>query len=88
MRKTDVIRERLETALSPLQLKILDESAHHAGHAGASDSGETHFRVDIMCKQFEGISRVDRHRLVYKALDNAFTEGLHALEIHTHAPGE
>ena len=88
MHKIDAIRTQIETALHPLQLKILDESAHHAGHEGANASGETHFRVEVMCKQFEGLSRVARHRLVYAALGNAFDEGLHALEIHTRAPGE
>jgi BolA protein len=88
MRKVEIIRARLEKALSPLQLKILDESAHHAGHAGATPEGETHFNVEIVSKQFEGLNRVARHRLVYAALDGAFSEGLHALAVHTKAPGE
>jgi len=88
MRKIDVIRERLEQALSPVQLKILDESAHHAGHSGATPEGETHFRVEIISKHFEGLSRVARHRLVYAALDGVFSEGLHAIEIYTKTPGE
>ncbi len=88
MRKIDVIRDRLEQALHPLQLKILDESAHHAGHVGANSGGESHFLLEITCKQFEGLSRVARHRLVYTALAGAFDEGLHALQIRTRAPGE
>jgi BolA protein len=88
MRKMDRIREQLEIALAPQHLKILDESAHHAGHVGVGPGGETHFRIEITCHQFVGLSQVERHRMVYKALNNAFAEGLHALEIYTKAPGE
>jgi len=88
MRKADLIRERLENALSPLQIRILDKSAHHAGHIGAPDGGESHFYLEIVSRQFEGLSRVARHRLIYKALENAFDEGLHALQIDAKAPGE
>ena len=88
MRKIDRIRERLENALGPLQLKILDESSHHAGHSGAAPGGETHFRIEVVSIKFEGLSRVARHRLIYSALDGAFNEGLHALEIYAKAPGE
>lgn len=88
MQTSKLIREKLEEALSPLQIRILDESAHHAGHAGAREGGESHFRVEIVAKQFEGLNRVARHRLIYAALGNAFSEGLHALQIIAKAPGE
>lgn len=88
MQTSKLIREKLEEALNPLQIRILDESAHHAGHAGAREGGESHFRVEIVAKQFEGLSRVARHRLIYAALGNAFSEGLHALQIIAKAPGE
>lgn len=88
MTKSTLIREKLEAALSPLQLKILDESAHHVGHAGAREGGESHFRVEIVASQFTGLNRVARHRLIYAALGNAFDEGLHALQIIAKAPGE
>ena len=88
MRRTDRIRQQLEVALSPQHLKILDESAHHAGHVGGGPGGETHYRIEITCPQFTGISQVERHRMVYKALASVFSEGLHALEIYTKAPGE
>lgn len=88
MQTSKIIREKLEEALSPLQIRILDESAHHAGHAGAREGGESHFRVEIVAKQFEGLNRVARHRLIYAALGNAFSEGLHALQIIAKAPGE
>jgi BolA family transcriptional regulator, general stress-responsive regulator len=88
MRKTDLIRQRLEDTLHPLQLKIVDESLHHAGHEGMDPHGESHFRVEIMSRQFEGLSRVERHRKVYAALDGLFEEGLHALQIFTKTPNE
>ena len=89
MQKTSVIlRKKLEAALSPLQLRILDESAHHAGHVGSPGGGESHFRLEIVASQFTGLSRVARHRLIYAALENAFDEGLHALQIIAKAPGE
>jgi BolA protein len=63
-------------------LEVLDESAAHAGHVGANDSGfGTHFRVRIGGAQFQGVSRVARHRLVYDALQDFIDQGLHALAI-------
>jgi BolA family transcriptional regulator, general stress-responsive regulator len=88
VRKIDMIRQRLEDELQPLQIRILDESLHHAGHVGANPEGESHLRLEIVSRKFEGLSRVARHRLVYKALGNAFDEGLHALKIEAKAPGE
>ncbi len=75
-----VLRERL----GPTRLEVLDESYQHAGHAGANGTGfGTHFRVRIACPQFEGRSRVWRHRLVYDALQEFMDQGLHALAIET-----
>lgn len=72
----------LRSALSPDHLEVIDESAAHAGHAGANGLGYgTHFRVRIGGPVFAGRSRVAQHRLVYDAL-RSFTEaGLHALAI-------
>jgi BolA protein len=76
------LTERLQTRLQPDVLEVLDESAAHAGHVGANDSGfGTHFRVRIGGAQFQGISRVARHRLVYDALQDFIDQGLHALAI-------
>ena len=88
MRKADILREKLESRLAPLQIRILDESARHAGHVGAQPGGESHFQLEIVSHQFEGLSRVQRHRLIYEALGNAFDEGLHALRIIAKAPNE
>ena len=76
------IEERLRAQLAPTQLEVLDESADHAGHAGANGSGfGTHFRVRIASPQFEGRPRVARHRLVYDALQDFMDQGLHAIAI-------
>ncbi len=76
------LTERLQIRLQPDVLEVLDESAAHAGHVGANDSGfGTHFRVRIGGVQFQGISRVARHRLVYDALQDFIDQGLHALAI-------
>ena len=79
---SDQIAQRLREKLAPTQLEVLDESAAHAGHAGANGTGMgTHFRVRIASKQFEGKPRVARHRLVYDALQDFMDQGLHAIAI-------
>ena len=76
------IEQRLRDRLTPSALEVLDESADHAGHAGANGTGfGTHFRVRIASAQFDGKSRVQRHRLVYDALQDFIDQGLHALAI-------
>jgi len=72
----------LRQALSPSRLEVIDDSAAHAGHAGANGLGYgTHFRVRIASPRFEGLSRVARHRLVYDSLQRFVDRGLHALAI-------
>jgi len=82
------IAARLNEALDPELLDIVDESDRHAGHAGARPGGGTHYRVRIISAQFSGMSRVARHRLVYGLLPAEFADGLHALALTTEAPGE
>jgi BolA protein len=78
------LHQRLTELLAPSQLEVLDESAEHAGHAGADGTGSgTHFRVRIASPLFEGKARVARHRLVYDALQVFIGRGLHALAIET-----
>ena len=80
----EALRERLEERLSPTRLEVIDESAAHAGHAGADGSGfGTHFRVRIASPLFTGKPRLARHRLVYDALQVFIDRGLHALAIET-----
>ena len=76
------LQAALEAALSPTRLEVIDESAAHAGHAGANGLGQgTHFRVRIAAPAFTGRTRVAQHRLVYDALRNFTDAGLHALAI-------
>lgn len=79
----DEMAARLRERLQPDRLEVLDESWQHEGHAGANGTGfGTHFRVRISAPAFAGLRRVARHRLVYDALDDFFTErGVHALAI-------
>jgi BolA protein len=81
------IRTALEAAFAPLVLEITDESARHAGHAGARPEGETHYRVRIVSAALAGLSRVAAHRTVNTALAAEFAAGLHALAIDAAAPG-
>ena len=76
------LEARLVEVLHPTQLEVIDESAAHAGHAGANAEGYgTHFRVRIASPLFDGKARVARHRLVYDALHDFVARGLHALAI-------
>ncbi|MEY2782731.1 MAG: hypothetical protein RLZZ239_558 [Pseudomonadota bacterium] len=78
----DQIHARLTQRLQPTQLEVIDESADHAGHAGASASGQgSHMRVRIASPLLTPLSRVQRHRLVYDSLQDFIDQGLHALAI-------
>jgi BolA protein len=81
------IRERL-AALEPLSLELVDESAQHAGHAGARPEGNTHWRVAIVSARFSGQPTVARHRMVYQALGELMQHPIHALAITARAPEE
>ena len=76
------IEQALQEAFKPIYLNVVDDSHLHAGHAGANAAGEgSHIRVRIASPIFTGISRVQRHRLVYDALQDFIDQGLHALAI-------
>lgn len=85
---SDAITNRLQEAFNPERLEVVDDSARHAGHAGASPRGESHFNVVIVSDAFQGLSRVERQRRVNAALADQFAAGLHALSIKARAPGE
>jgi BolA protein len=87
MTRAERIREAL-TTLTPTELTVVDDSARHAGHAGASAEGETHFIVTVVSPMFEGRTRIERQRMVYKLVDAELRSGLHALQLTTRAPGE
>ncbi len=82
------IEDKLRAAIVPTQIRVVDESHLHAGHAGARPEGETHFRVEITADAFTGLSRVERHRLIYDALQEELDGPVHALALVVHAPGE
>lgn len=84
----ETIRAKLTAALQPAGLAIIDESARHAGHAGARPGGETHFRVEVVSAAFAGLGRVARQRLVYQILAAELAGQVHALSLATDTPEE
>jgi stress-induced morphogen len=85
------IKEKLLKAFSPKYLVIENDSAKHAGHAGAEQSlnrGETHFTITIVADGFAGRSRIDRHRMVHEALAEELAGPVHALVVKAKAPDE
>ncbi|MGA2793891.1 MAG: BolA family protein [Roseiarcus sp.] len=79
---------KLEAGLAPTSLEIEDESHRHAGHAGAREGGETHYRIKVASARFSGKGRIERHRMVYALLADEMAQGVHALALQTQAPGE
>ena len=76
----------LSAALQPTSLVVQDDSDQHAGHAGAREG--RHFSVQVVSAQFNGLSRLARHRLVYDALRSQIQHGIHALAIDARAPAD
>ncbi len=88
MNRAARIEALLREQFTPAVLQIADDSAKHAGHAGAREAGETHYSVLIVSDRFTGLSRIERHRLINGALGPEFAAGLHALSLTLKAPGE
>jgi len=82
----DQLLAALESQLAPTRLELIDDSAAHAGHAGAREGA--HFELRIVSPRFAGLSRVARHRLVYDAVRPWMAEGVHALAIDARTPDE
>ena len=89
------IKQKLQAALAPISLAVIDESHRHAGHAHviehaakAGKSGETHFNVKVVSESFCGKSPLARHRMVNEILQAEFADGVHALSIEAKAPGD
>lgn len=78
------LRERLAAVLEPLEIEVEDDSALHAGHAGSREGG--HYRVRIVSARFVGLAPLARHRLVYAALGDLASLGVHALSIDARLP--
>ena len=81
------IRSRL-SSLEPVDVDLVDESAQHAGHAGAAPGGQTHWRLSIVSPRFTGKPSVARHRMVYQALGELMQNPIHALAITARSPEE
>lgn len=79
------IRTRLEAALAPQELDVVDEGHLHAGHANA---GKGHYRVRIVSRTFDGVMPLKRHRMIYLALHGLMDNGIHALAIEARSSGE
>jgi BolA protein len=84
---TEMLR-RLNSALSPSRIELVDDSEQHRGHGGYNPEGESHFSLSIESPAFAGKSRVERQRMVHKALGDLLHERVHALSIRARAPGE
>jgi BolA family transcriptional regulator, general stress-responsive regulator len=80
------IRTTLQRELAPTSIEIFDDSARHAGHAGAREGG--HFRVTLVCAAFKGHPQLERHRMVYAAVAPLMGRGIHALNIVARTPEE
>ena len=84
---TEMLR-RLDSALSSTRVELTDDSEKHRGHGGYNPEGESHFSLEIESEAFAGKSRVERQRMIYKALGDLMRERVHALSIKARAPGE
>ena len=82
------ITNKLREAFMPESLDVTDESHLHEGHAGHRPGGETHFRVYIVSKAFEGKGRIERHRMINAILAAELEGSVHALAIKAQVPGE
>lgn len=79
-----IVIERLTTALHPVEIEIIDESEFHKGHEGAK-TGASHFFVKIISEKFNGLSLIDRHKLVYQQVSDLIPTEIHALKIKAEA---
>jgi BolA protein len=84
--RVEKIRQALTAVLAPVSLVIRDDSAAHAGHAGAREGG--HFSVIVVSDRFAGRTRMQRHQLVYAAVSELLRTDIHALSIQAHTPQE
>ncbi len=86
--RADRIAALLTARFAPTVLRITDDSARHAGHAGAAPGGQTHYSVLLVSDAFRGMNRVVRSRAVHEALAAEFAGGLHALALTLRTPEE
>lgn len=88
----DNYQARMETKLTqefaPTRLDVIDQSHMHAGHSGARDGGQTHFKVVMVSANFEGVNRVQRQRMVHAILKSELEERVHALSLTLRTPDQ
>ena len=82
------IERMLNAAFAPTALVVTNDTAQHHGHAGDDGSGESHFSVEIESAAFAGVSRLERQRMINRALGDLPGQRVHALVIKARAPGE
>ena len=85
--RVTTIEQLLVDAFTPQDMLVKDQSHLHAGHAGARE-GKGHFDVTIVSEKFDGVNRIDRHRLIYDALGAFMESDIHALRINAFSPAE
>ena len=84
MNRKDIIEQKLQAALQPMHLEILDETHMHS----VPEDAQSHYKVIVVSEVFTGRPLVQRHRLVNKALEEELASGIHALALHTMTPQE
>lgn len=82
------MEQRLRAALAPTRLEVINDTAQHLGHAGDNGSGESHFTIVVEAEAFAGVSRVERQRMVNRALGDIPGDRVHAVAVRATAPGE
>ena len=85
--RVNLIKQKLAAAIETTHIEIVDDSSKHAGHAGARDGGG-HFNLTIVSSQFKDKSLIQRHRIVYAAVDELMNTEIHALSINAQTPEE
>ena len=88
MSVAETIQRKIRERLSPTKLEVKDESHLHAGHAGAREGGQSHFRLLVVAEQFEGLTPVARQRLINDILRDELAGPIHALAMKTQTPAE
>lgn len=88
MTVAETIKNKLSAAFAPSETQVIDDSARHAGHAGARPGGETHFNVVVVATAFAGKSRLERQRLVHALLADELAGPVHALSLQLMTPDE
>jgi len=82
------IETKLNEAFEPVHINVIDESHKHAGHSGAPEGGESHFRVEVVSSHFDGLNRIARQRAIYSVLKQELETKVHALALRALTPNE